>query len=215
MSLFVGSLMRGAAFLLVIVSGTVVSANPSDAQTVEPAKTPVTPVVKPDSSKRAAPTGQRPVLKKTVVSALSVPPITPKRAFLYSLMIPGLGQSRLDRGTAGALFAAVELGSIAMVGKTTGDLQQARRYTVDTVPKNYAVGSDGKIVGTGVFGPQFPLSLVNTRRLHREDWFAALMFNHLISGADAFVAAQLWDVPTSVAVKPYADGIALVATLRW
>ena len=89
------------------------------------------------------------------------------------------------------------------------------RTGVDTVPSNYTIGSDGKIVGTGGFGPQFPVALVNTRRLHREDWFAALMFNHLISGADAFVAAQLWDVPASVAVKPYTDGVALVATLRW
>jgi len=207
--------MRGAACLVAVVGCTAVLATQAAAQTVDSTKGPPVPVVKPDSSKAAAGAPPRPVLQKSVLSALRAPPITPKRAFLYSLMIPGLGQSRLDRGTAGALFAAIELGSIAMVGKTTVDLKQARRYSIDSVPANYTVGSDGKIVGTGGFGPQFPVVLVNTRRLHREDWFAALMFNHLISGADAFVAAQLWDVPTSVAVKPYADGLALVATLRW
>ena len=207
--------MRGAAFFGVVVGSTLVVANQASSQTADPTKTPPVPVVKPDSGKVATSTAKRSAVQNTAVAALRAPPITPKRAFLYSLMIPGWGQARLDRGTAGALFTAIELGSIAMVGKTTVDLKQARRYSVDTVPANYTIGSDGKIVGTGSFGPQFPVSLVNTRRLHREDWFAALMFNHLISGADAFVAAQLWDVPTSVAVKPYADGVALVATLRW
>ena len=102
-----------------------------------------------------------------------------------------------------------------MVGKTTIDLKQARRYSVDTVPINYTIDATGKIVPSGVAPGQLPTVLVSTRRLHREDWFAALVFNHLISGADAFVAAQLWDVPTSVAVKPYSDGVALVATIHW
>ena len=208
---FVRSLVRGAGLLVVVLSTTVMFVGVAMAQTVDSSKTPPVPIALPDTRGAAKP----PVARSALSSALRAPPITPKRAFLYSLMIPGWGQSRLDRGTAGALFAAIELGSIAMVGKTTVDLKQARRYSVDSVPANYAIGTDGKIVGSGGFGPQFPLALVNTRRLHREDWFAALMFNHLISGADAFVAAQLWDVPTSVAVKPYADGVALVATVRW
>ncbi|MEO7363641.1 MAG: hypothetical protein ABI120_25145 [Gemmatimonadaceae bacterium] len=215
MYLIVGSLRRGAACFIAAVGCSALLANQAAAQTVDTTRTPPVPVVKPDSAKAVLVPTKPAAVRNAVLSALRAPPITPKRAFLYSLMIPGLGQSRLDRGTAGALFAAIEFASIAMVGKTTVDLMQARRYSVDSVPANYTVGSDGKIVGSGGFGPQFPVALVNTRRLHREDWFAALMFNHLISGADAFVAAQLWDVPTSVAVKPYADGVALVATLRW
>lgn len=215
MAPFVRSPARDAAWLVVVVlSTTMVLARAAMAQTVDSSKTTTVPAATPAT--RPAPIATKPqATRSALVSALGAPPITPKRAFLYSLMIPGWGQSRLDRGTAGALFAAIELGSIAMVGKTTVDLKQARRYSADSVPADYSIGTDGKIVGTGGFGPQFPVALVNTRRLHREDWFAALMFNHLISGADAFVAAQLWDVPTSVAIKPYAGGVALVATLRW
>lgn len=154
-------------------------------------------------------------IRSAIVPALRPPPISPKRAFLYSLMIPGLGQSRLDRGTAGALFAAVELGSWAMVRKSGTDLRVARRFSQDSLPNTYTVGADGKVTAIGSFSSEFPQDLISTRRLHREDWLAALLFNHLISGADAFVSAQLWDVNRSVAVKPYRDGAALVATIHW
>jgi len=130
-------------------------------------------------------------------------------------MLPGLGQSRLDRGTAGALFAAIELGSLAMIRKSGIDLRQARRYSSDSLPANYTVRADGTIGGLLIFPPQFESDLVSTRRLHTEDWYAALLFNHLLSGADAFVAAQLWDVTPTVSVRPYGDGVALVATIRW
>ena len=160
-------------------------------------------------------TRPRTPIRSAIVQALRPPPISPKRAFLYSLAIPGLGQARLDRGTAGALFAAVELGSWAMVRKSGSDLRVARRYSEDSLPNNYSVGADGKITKVETFVSEFPVDLISTRRLHREDWFAALIFNHLISGADAFVAAQLWDVNRKVSVKPYRDGAALVATIKW
>lgn len=169
----------------------------------------VTPVPSAMARPRVRPMGS------ALIAEVGKPPLTPKRAFLYSLMIPGLGQYRLDRGSAGALFATVELGSWAMVRKTGIDLRQSRRYSGDSLPGNYIVGTDGKISGTGSAPNLFEIGLVNTRRLHREDWFAALVFNHLISGADAFVSAQLWDVPKSLAVRPYQDGIMLVATIPW
>ena len=34
-----------------------------------------------------------------------------------------------------------------------------------------------------------------------EDWIALLVFNHLVSGADAFVAAHLWDLPAQVSTS--------------
>lgn len=213
---------RSGAALLLSVSLSALFALPAHAQVVD--TTTRVPPVRADSGKPpavptpAGVTAPRPQAQRSsepLGGAGRKPPITPKRAFLYSLMIPGLGQSRLDRGTAGALFAAVELGSLAMIRKSSVDLRQARRYSGDSLPGNYTVQADGKIVGTGGFGPQFSTDLVNTRRLHTEDWYAAILFNHLLSGADAFVAAQLWNVPRTVALRPYADGIALVATIHW
>lgn len=211
-----------------------VIATSTPAQVVDTTRIPPVPVVRSDSAKRdslksdsaKAKAGVTPVpsalsrtpvrsMEGALVAEVGKPPLTPKRAFLYSLMIPGWGQYRLDRGSAGALFATVELGSWAMVRKTGIDLRQSRRYSGDSLPGNYAVGTDGKIVGTGSAANLFEIGLVNTRRLHREDWFAALLFNHLISGADAFVSAQLWDVPKSLAIRPYQGGMMLVATIPW
>lgn len=197
---------------------------PASAQVVDTTKVRPLPVTGADSGKVPGPPAPAGVTVPRVQprrssqplgGAYRTPPITPKRAFLYSLALPGLGQARLDRGTAGALFAAIELGSLAMIRKSGIDLRQARRYSRDTVPGNYVVQANGTIVGTAILPPRFPSDLVNTRRLHTEDWYAAILFNHLLAGADAFVAAQLWNVAPTVALRPYADGVALVATIHW
>ena len=42
---------------------------------------------------------------------------------------------------------------------------------------------------------RYTQDLVRARALHVEDWVAVILFNHLFSGADAYVAANLWDLP--------------------
>src|SRR5688572_9527137 len=56
---------------------------------------------------------------------------------------------------------------------------------------------------------------VRARKQHVEDWVALLIFNHLFAAADAFVAAQLWDVPARVSVTRDGDRTRLTATVRW
>jgi hypothetical protein len=51
--------------------------------------------------------------------------------------------------------------------------------------------------------------------LHVEDWLAVIAFNHLFSGADAFVAAQLWDLPLKVSAIPSRRGALFVASLAF
>jgi hypothetical protein len=142
------------------------------------------------------------------------PPVTPGRAFLLSLALPGLGQSRLDRGVSGALFSGVELAAIAMLRRSSADLDEAKRYQTDSLPVSWNV-SGSSLVPTAYAPNGFTADLVRTRRLHREDWLALLAFNHLISAADAFVSAQLWDVPVRLSVMPGPDGAMIVASLRW
>ena len=160
------------------------------------------------------------VAKRPVIDALAsqpgrfTPPLTPKRAFLYSALLPGFGQSRLDRGTSGALFASVELAAMVMVRRSGMDLREARRYQIDTLPAEYRVaGSAAEKNGT--FTNQFTRDLVRTRRLHVEDWLAVLAFNHLFAGADAFVSAQLWNVPVELAAIPRPSGAVFVASIRY
>ena len=142
------------------------------------------------------------------------PPLTPRRAFLYSSLLPGFGQSRLDRGTSGALFASIELAAIVMIRRSQMDLREARRYQIDTLPAQYGVSGDS-VVKNGVFTNRFTRDLVRTRRLHVEDWMAVVAFNHLFAGADAFVSAQLWDVPIELAAYPRRSGAVFAATIRF
>ncbi len=142
------------------------------------------------------------------------PPLTPKRAFMYSALLPGFGQSRLDRGTSGALFASIELASIVMMRRSQMDLREARRYQIDTLPNQYLVAADA-VIKDGVFTNRFTRDLVRTRRLHVEDWMAVVAFNHLFAGADAFVSAQLWDVPVELTAYPRPSGAVFAATVRF
>ena len=61
------------------------------------------------------------------------PPISPRSAFLSSVLLPGYGQSRLDRGEAGVLFVLVEAISLTMIQKSAADLRQARRFENDSL----------------------------------------------------------------------------------
>ncbi|MES2525098.1 MAG: hypothetical protein V4617_20560 [Gemmatimonadota bacterium] len=154
-------------------------------------------------------TGVRPASRTRLA-----PPLTPRRAFLYSLMLPGFGQSRLDRGSSGALFASVELAALVMVRRSIGDVREAQRYRIDTLPASFVDAVAG-ITPVGQFVGRYSPDLVRTRRLHVEDWLAVVAFNHLFSAVDAYVAAQLWDVPLSLSAKRAPGGAALVATVRF
>lgn len=150
------------------------------------------------------------------------PPITPRRAFLYSLIAPGWGQSRLDRPTAGAIYAGFEFLSIAMLTKSRYDLAVAKRRAKEVIADTYAVDGQGIpkidsmtkkpiIADTvpnryGTVGDDQQRSRLKARRLHYEDWVAMLFFSHLFSGADAFVSAHLWDLPAQVEFRQLPGG---------
>lgn len=169
-----------------------------------------------DSSRVRADSAVQPQSLPTAPRAQSrlSPPISPRRAFLYSLALPGFGQSRLDRGTSGALFSSIELAALVMVRRSGADVREAKRYRIDTLPAEFTVAS-GLFVPSGRVTNRFTRDLQRARRLHVEDWLAVLAFNHLFAAADAFVAAQLWDVPVSLSARPAQGGAAVVATVHW
>ena len=149
------------------------------------------------------------------LSLRPVPPLTPRRAFSYSVALPGFGQSRLDRGSSGALFASAELAAIVMLRRSMTDLREARRFRTDTLPENFVIGAGGTVNGSGTVVGRYTSDLVRTRRLHMEDWIAVIAFNHLFAGADAFVSAQLWDIPVQMTALPTNRGVVFVATHRF
>jgi hypothetical protein len=152
------------------------------------------------------------------------PPVTPRRAFLYSLAVPGAGQAALGRQFWGGAFFLTEGLSLALVYRSAESLRLARHFRADSVPETYQVDAAGQPILAGDGRPavatwsvsRYSAARVRARRTHYEDWLAVLIFNHLISGADAYVAAQLWDLPARVGVRTAPDGRpAVVASLTF
>jgi hypothetical protein len=140
-----------------------------------------------DTAARIDTAGPRPELQ---------PPLSPRRAFLYSLLIPGYSQSVLGRHRAGALQLVFEAAAIVMIRQSAADVREARRNLADSLIVSF-VDDEGQPSIRKVASP-FSSGLVRSRRSHLEDWIAVLAANHLFSAADAYVASLLWDLPVEI-----------------
>jgi hypothetical protein len=160
-----------------------------------------------DSARVAA----RPASGDTSRANLPKPPLSPRRAFLYSLALPGYAQSVLNRPTAGAIFMMTESIALVMLRESSADLRQARRFQTDSL---IVVGYSASGAPVTQVSP-YTERLVTTRRGHVEDWIAFILANHLFAATDAYVAAHLWDLPSQISVEPRADGAAVAARLTW
>jgi hypothetical protein len=151
--------------------------------------------------------------------------MTPRRAFLGSLILPGYSQTVFGRDKAAMLFAVVEVGSIGMARKSAQDLAEAKGLPRDSVVATYKIDP---VTGLAVVDPKTGLPVPDTyiasrytddrikaRRTHYEDWIAVIVFNHLISGADAYVAANLWDFKTNIGVVATPGAAGVYATVRF
>jgi len=140
------------------------------------------------------------------------PPLTPRRAFLSSLVLPGYSQAVLGRPTAGVLFVLTESIALAMLRESAADLRQARRFRTDSlVVIGYEANGTTPITQVSAYNDH----LVDIRRGHVEDWIAFLIANHLFAAADGYVAAHLWDLPTQISVETRHDGTALAVKVPW
>jgi hypothetical protein len=149
------------------------------------------------------------------VSAAPIrPPLSPRRAFLTSLIVPGYAQAKLGRPNAAALFILTESIVLLMVRESATELREARRLQDDSVVARFVHPGNGG-ADTTYIAARYSTALVRARRAHFEDWIAALVANHVIAGADAFVAAHLWDVPIRVGFRPGAEGATVSARYRW
>jgi hypothetical protein len=167
---------------------------------------------RPDSA-RVGVVPQRPAVDTNRVALAdsgAVAPLTPRRAFLLSLLLPGYSQTILGRPTAAALFVLAEAASAVMIIQSSASLREARRLSRDTV----FVGTDDD--GNPQFEPgPMPRSLVRSRQAQVEDWIAVLFANHVFAGADAYVAAHLWDVPIKVGGTADSRSMTVRASVRW
>ena len=123
------------------------------------------------------------------------------------------------------LFTLIEIGSIGMARKSAQDLAEARSLAHDSVVATYKIDPTTGVAQvdskTGLPIPdtykasRFTPDRIKARRTHYEDWVAAIIFNHLFSGADAYVAANLWDFNANV--RPVAQGksVTVTASIRF
>lgn len=119
--------------------------------------------------------------------------ITPRKAFMRSLVLPGWGQSSIGAPGRGAVYFALESGSLWMFYKSNQKLQEAKEL-------------ERTLHANGTLDVDRTLPLVRARRNEREDWITLSVFWFFFSGADAYVAAQLRDFDTHVGVQPGAQG---------
>ncbi len=113
--------------------------------------------------------------------------IRPMGAFWRSLLVPGWGQAATGRHTTGAVFVAWE-GVTAMM---TLKAQQEANYFK-------AIGS----------------ASLKLKRQEVEDWLVLWIFNHLFSGAEAYVSAHLQDFPGDLHLHAVPNGIGVSIPLR-
>ncbi len=189
--------MRVAALLLCVA--TVAGAQQPDS---------LNPPTKPGSTGFVAASAD--TVKSRPLKQYTLAPISGRRAFVYSALIPGMGQAALDRKYTGATFFLIEAMSWAMLRRAVDDERIAKQFLGDSVPQSYATDPTTGLVQRDPHGnpvvsvwaqTRYTQQLVRARALHVEDWVAVILFNHLFSGADAFVAANLWDLPQHLGIR--------------
>lgn len=108
--------------------------------------------------------------------------VGPMGAFWRSVAVPGWGQAATGRHTTGAIFVAWE-GVTAMM---TLKAQQEANYM--------------KHIGS---------ANLKAKRQEVQDWLVLWVFNHLFSGAEAYVSAHLQDFPADLKIHAFPGGIGI------
>jgi hypothetical protein len=157
-----------------------------------------------------------------------VMPMSPRGAFIRSMVIPGWGQSAFGAYTRGGIYFAGWTGNWFMNFKNHVRLNEARnrldlrtaqvrdslifsppeagappnpdsmRAVLDTTNLLLATIRQDPI-GSDLQG------LVSSREQQREDWIAWSLFWILASGIDAYVTAHLADFPATIELEPNLD----------
>jgi hypothetical protein len=112
-----------------------------------------------------------------------------------------------------------------MARKSAIDLQEAKMLRRDSVVATYKIDATtglaevdpktGLPIPDTYIASRFNDDRVKARRTHYEDWIAAIIFNHLFAGADAYVAANLWDFRTNIGVIAQSRRAGFYASVSW
>lgn len=117
-----------------------------------------------------------------VVPTDTVHRVRPIGAFLRSLVLPGWGQAVTGRHLAGAVFVSWEGVAAMMTLKAQSEYHYLRE------------ARSGHVA---------------SKRQEVQDWIVLWVFNHLFSGAEAFVSAHLQDFPKDLKVQAFPSGVGI------
>jgi hypothetical protein len=143
---------------------------------------------------------------------LGLDPVTPRGAFIRSLLIPGWGQMASGAPARGAFYVGVQGGSYWMLGRTLLRQRHAIRFR-DQVEEE--IMADLMLRGVqrpdslSFLAGQDPRylqrdSLVDIRGGQVEDWIALSIFLAFLSATDALVSSHMARFPEPLGMSPSA-----------
>jgi len=136
-------------------------------------------------------------------------PVTPSKAFLRAVLVPGWGHASIGTHTRAGFYFALEATTAYGLLRTRTRLNEvtaradfresvlredlAAQGIVEFDEIESALEADARLDNLR--------DLEDSRRQQREDWAALGIFLLLLSGADAFVSAHLQDFPEPIQIE--------------
>ena len=136
-------------------------------------------------------------------------PVTPSKAFLRAVLVPGWGHASIGTHTRAGFYFALEATTAYGLLRTQTRLNEvtaradfresvlredlAAQGIVEFDEIESALEADARLDNLR--------DLEDSRRQQREDWAALGIFLLLLSGADAFVSAHLQDFPEPIQIE--------------
>lgn len=136
-------------------------------------------------------------------------PVTPSKAFLRAVLVPGWGHASIGTHTRAGFYFALEATTAYGLLRTRTRLNEvtaradfresvlredlAAHGIVEFDEIESALEADARLDNLR--------DLEDSRRQQREDWAALGIFLLLLSGADAFVSAHLQDFPEPIQIE--------------
>lgn len=159
----------------------------------------------------------------TVARADSVRRVSPGKAFLRSVLVPGWGQFSVGANRRGAAFLTLQATSYFMLGKTLMKLNDAHdlegtrigiaRDSIEALMlrdtmanRRYSDPDTFQAAIDTTLGVTRARRLIASREQQRQDWITYTLVLTLASGVDAFVAAHLADFPATIEAQPRVGG---------
>ncbi len=184
----------------------------------------------PFPSSFLSPEGLVPGTRVQAMGAISLEdavPVTPRGAFLRSLVVPGWGHLAADSPTRAAFYVAAQGGAGWMLGRSLLRRQNARRFRsaeFDLVREELraqGVHNPDSLRFQAEADPRVTRwdDLVEIRGDQVEDWVALSIFLAFLGATDALVAAHLADFPEALTFTaspgPRAGSVEMGLRLPW